>query len=48
MSVLTPSSRFRSGLLFAVASAFAFGCSGPFGKALMTAGWSPPASRAVR
>ncbi|OKH73725.1 EamA family transporter [Mycolicibacterium obuense] len=48
MSVLTPSSRFRSGLLFAVASAFAFGCSGPFGKALMTAGWSPTAAVTAR
>lgn len=48
MAVLTPSSRFRSGLLFAVASAFAFGCSGPFGKALMTAGWSPTAAVTAR
>ncbi|MBX7452000.1 EamA family transporter [Mycolicibacterium sp. 3033] len=48
MAVLTPSSRFRSGLLFAIASAFAFGCSGPFGKALMTAGWSPTAAVTAR
>ncbi|MEH3141728.1 MAG: EamA family transporter [Mycobacterium kyogaense] len=48
MAVLTPSSQFRSGLLFAVASAFAFGCSGPFGKALMTAGWSPTAAVTAR
>ncbi|TRW81683.1 EamA family transporter [Mycolicibacterium sp. 018/SC-01/001] len=48
MAVLTPSSRFRSGLLLAVASAFSFGCSGPFGKALMTAGWSPTAAVTAR
>ncbi len=48
MAVLTSSTRFRSGLLFAVASAFAFGCSGPFGKALMTAGWSPTAAVTAR
>ena len=41
-------SQFRSGLLFAVGSAFAFGCSGPFGKALMTAGWSPTAAVTAR
>ncbi|ADU00937.1 EamA family transporter [Mycolicibacterium gilvum] len=39
---------FRSGLLFALASAFAFGCSGPFAKALMTAGWSPTAAVTAR
>ncbi|KGI67079.1 EamA family transporter [Mycolicibacterium rufum] len=48
MAVLTTTSRFRSGLLFAVGSAFAFGCSGPFAKALMTAGWSPTAAVTAR
>ena len=33
---------FRLGLLFAVLSAFTFGLSGPFAKALMEAGWTPP------
>ncbi|MEZ0340059.1 DMT family transporter [Mycobacterium sp. pV006] len=40
--------RFRSGLLFAIGSAFAFGCSGPFGKSLMLAGWSPTAAVTAR
>ncbi|MGE2735346.1 EamA family transporter [Mycolicibacterium vaccae] len=40
--------QFRSGLLFAVGSALAFGCSGPFGKALMVAGWSPTAAVTAR
>ena len=35
---------FRLGLLFAVASAFAFGSAGPFAKSLMEAGWSPTAA----
>jgi drug/metabolite transporter (DMT)-like permease len=39
---------FRLGLLFAVGSAFAFGCSGPFAKALMEAGWSPTAAVTAR
>ncbi|AFM15857.1 putative permease, DMT superfamily [Mycolicibacterium chubuense NBB4] len=39
---------FRVGLLFAIGSAFAFGCSGPFGKALMGAGWSPTAAVSAR
>jgi drug/metabolite transporter (DMT)-like permease len=39
---------FRLGLLFAVGSAFAFGSSGPFAKALMEAGWSPTAAVAAR
>lgn len=39
---------FRTGLLFAVGSAFAFGCSGPFAKALMEAGWTPTAAVTVR
>jgi drug/metabolite transporter (DMT)-like permease len=46
--VVDSTSQFRSGLLFAVGSAFAFGCSGPFGKALMTAGWSPTAAVTAR
>lgn len=40
--------RFRSGLVFAIGSAFAFGCSGPFGKSLMLAGWSPTAAVTAR
>ncbi|WP_460357231.1 EamA family transporter [Mycobacterium sp. ZZG] len=39
---------FRTGLLFAVGSAFAFGCSGPFAKALMEAGWTPTAAVTAR
>ncbi|TFV54849.1 EamA family transporter [Mycobacterium sp. PS03-16] len=39
---------FRSGLVFAVASAFAFGMSGPLGKSLMVAGWSPTAAVTAR
>jgi drug/metabolite transporter (DMT)-like permease len=39
---------FRPGLLFAVASAFAFGSSGPFAKSLMEAGWSPTAAVTAR
>lgn len=40
--------RFRTGLLFAVGSALAFGSSGPFAKALMEAGWSPTAAVTAR
>ena len=40
--------RFRSGLLFAIGSAFAFGCSGPFAKSLMEAGWTPTAAVTAR
>lgn len=40
--------RFRTGLVFAIGSAFAFGCSGPFGKSLMGAGWSPTAAVTAR
>src|SRR3954452_17219573 len=46
-----PSSKndhFRLGLLFAVASAFTFGTSGPLAKALMEAGWSPTAAVTAR
>ncbi|MFY9920814.1 MAG: EamA family transporter [Mycobacterium sp.] len=39
---------FRLGLVFAVASAIAFGVSGPFAKALMEAGWSPTAAVTAR
>ena len=39
---------FRMGLLFAVASAFAFGMSGPLAKSLMEAGWSPTAAVTAR
>lgn len=39
---------FRTGLLFAVSSAVAFGSSGPFAKALMEAGWSPTAAVTAR
>jgi drug/metabolite transporter (DMT)-like permease len=39
---------FRLGLLFAVGSAFAFGFSGPFAKALMESGWSPTAAVTAR
>lgn len=44
----TPAHRFRVGLAFAVASAFAFGMSGPLGKSLMVAGWSPTAAVTAR
>ena len=39
---------FRLGLLFAVGSAFTFGLSGPLGKSLMEAGWSPTAAVTAR
>ncbi|VEG52053.1 putative permease, DMT superfamily [Mycolicibacterium aurum] len=39
---------FRSGLLFAIGSALAFGSSGPFAKSLMEAGWSPTAAVTAR
>jgi drug/metabolite transporter (DMT)-like permease len=40
--------QFRLGLLYAIGSAFAFGMSGPLGKALMEAGWSPTAAVTAR
>ncbi|CAN3127478.1 EamA family transporter [Mycobacterium sp. smrl_JER01] len=40
--------RFRTGLLFAIGSALAFGSSGPFAKSLMEAGWSPTAAVTAR
>ncbi len=39
---------FRLGLLFAIGSAFTFGLSGPLGKSLMEAGWSPTAAVTAR
>jgi drug/metabolite transporter (DMT)-like permease len=39
---------FRTGLLLAIGSAFAFGMSGPLGKSLMEAGWSPTAAVTAR
>jgi drug/metabolite transporter (DMT)-like permease len=39
---------FRLGLAFAIGSALAFGMSGPLGKSLMTAGWSPTAAVTAR
>jgi drug/metabolite transporter (DMT)-like permease len=39
---------FRLGLVFAVGSAFSFGLSGPFAKALMEAGWTPTAAVTAR
>jgi drug/metabolite transporter (DMT)-like permease len=39
---------FRLGLLFAIASAFSFGLSGPLAKSLMEAGWSPTAAVTAR
>ncbi|CAA0117785.1 Threonine/homoserine exporter RhtA [Mycolicibacterium vanbaalenii] len=40
--------QFRTGLLFAITSALAFGSSGPFAKSLMEAGWSPTAAVTAR
>lgn len=48
MSTTHSSDRFRLGLLFATASAFTFGMSGPLAKSLMGAGWSPTAAVAAR
>ncbi|MCH9710491.1 MAG: EamA family transporter [Actinomycetia bacterium] len=42
------SRHFRTGLLFAIGSALAFGSSGPFAKSLMEAGWSPTAAVTAR
>jgi drug/metabolite transporter (DMT)-like permease len=39
---------FRAGLMLAVGSALAFGMSGPLGKSLMVAGWSPTAAVTAR
>ena len=40
--------RFRLGLAFAIASALAFGLSGPLAKSLMEAGWTPTAAVTAR
>ena len=48
MATTQPTDHFRLGLLFAVASAFAFGSSRPFAKSLMEAGWSPTAAVTAR
>jgi drug/metabolite transporter (DMT)-like permease len=48
-TTLTPAvGHFRIGLLFAVASAFTFGLSGPLAKSLMETGWSPTAAVTAR
>jgi drug/metabolite transporter (DMT)-like permease len=39
---------FRLGLMFAIASALSFGMSGPLGKTLMHAGWTPTAAVTAR
>lgn len=39
---------FRLGLVLAIGSALAFGMSGPLGKALMEAGWTPTAAVTAR
>jgi drug/metabolite transporter (DMT)-like permease len=41
-------SHFKLGLIFAIASAFTFGMSGPFAKSLMESGWSPTAAVTAR
>lgn len=52
MAILThdglASSRIRTGLLFALASATSFGLSGPLARGLMNAGWSAAAVVAAR
>ncbi|MCV7302430.1 EamA family transporter [Mycobacterium barrassiae] len=48
LGVHASASHFRLGLLLAVGSAFSFGSSGPFAKALMEAGWSPTAAVVAR
>lgn len=47
-AVATPRSTFVSGLWLALASAAAFGSSGPFAKSLLEAGWSPAAAVTAR
>lgn len=46
--MVTPVSRFGSGLAFAVVSAFSFGMSGTIAKGLMVEGWSPAAAVTAR
>jgi drug/metabolite transporter (DMT)-like permease len=48
MDVRPAADQFRLGLLFAIGSALAFGMSGPLGKSLMEAGWSPTAAVTAR
>lgn len=48
MSTTQRRDQFRLGLVFATASAFTFGMSGPLAKSLMVAGWSPTAAVAAR
>ncbi|WP_432479600.1 EamA family transporter [Nocardioides sp. GXQ0305] len=43
-----PPSRFATGVLFAVVSAFAFGLSGTLAKGLLDAGWTPAAAVTAR
>ena len=47
-TIVRGQNHFRLGLMFAVGSAFTFGMSGPFAKALMGAGWSPTAAVTAR
>lgn len=48
MTATRSTNRFRLGLMFAIASAFAFGVSGPLAKSLMEAGWTPTAAVTAR
>jgi drug/metabolite transporter (DMT)-like permease len=48
MATTQTTDHFRLGLVFAVASAFTFGSSGPFAKSLMEAGWTPTAAVTAR
>ncbi|MDR3663699.1 MAG: EamA family transporter [Mycobacterium sp.] len=43
-----PESHFRTGMMFAIASAVTFGLSGALGKSLIEAGWSPTAAVVAR
>ena len=44
----TAAGHFRTGMIFAVASAFTFGMAGALGKSLIEAGWSPTAAVVAR
>lgn len=44
----TTAGHFRTGMIFAVASAFTFGMAGALGKSLIEAGWSPTAAVVAR
>ena len=48
MRSMRAANTFRLGMTFAIASAVTFGMSGPFAKALMSAGWSPLAAVTAR